>query len=53
MNEIWVLRPGALGDTILALPLIERLAQHYENEKIVFWGNTEYGGDNKRILSTS
>lgn len=42
MNEIWVLRPGALGDTILALPLIERITQLYASEKIVFWGNTEY-----------
>lgn len=42
MNEIWVFRPGALGDTILALPLLERLQKKHINEKIVFWGNIDY-----------
>lgn len=42
MNEIWVFRPGALGDTILALPLLERLQKKHINEKIIFWGSTEY-----------
>lgn len=42
MNEIWVLRPGALGDTILALPLLERVVSNYDGHKIVFWGSTEY-----------
>lgn len=42
MNEIWVIRPGALGDTILALPLVEKVSQLYKNDKIIFWGNTEY-----------
>lgn len=42
MDEIWVLRPGALGDTILTFPFLHKLQKFFTAKKIIFWGSTEY-----------
>lgn len=42
MNEIWVFRPGALGDTILTFPFLNILQNKFESNKIVFWGSSAY-----------
>ena len=42
MNDIWIFRPGALGDTILTLPFLESLQKQYAESNIIFWGSIEY-----------
>ena len=42
MNTIWVMRPGALGDTVLMLPFLNALSKQNKNTQIVFWGTSVY-----------
>lgn len=43
MQTIWVLRPGALGDTILTLPFLNALQNQAKEKRILFWGTSAYG----------
>ncbi|GHO44623.1 glycosyltransferase family 9 protein [Ktedonospora formicarum] len=36
--HVCVIRPGALGDTLLALPIIQAIRERYENPQITFVG---------------
>jgi len=37
--RILIIRPGAIGDTLLTLPVIQALRQHHANSHITFIGN--------------
>jgi len=37
--RILIIRPGAVGDALLALPVIQALRTHYTNPRIIFVGN--------------
>lgn len=41
-SRILIIRPGALGDTILALPLIDTVVKRHPNNRIVFLGSRAY-----------
>jgi ADP-heptose:LPS heptosyltransferase len=41
--SVWVIRPGALGDTILTLPLLETIRKAHASARIVFVGTATYG----------
>ncbi len=38
-SHILVIRPGAVGDTLLALPIIQAIRKAYNNPHITFAGN--------------
>jgi heptosyltransferase III len=40
--RILIVRPGALGDTILTIPLLDTLCHHLPNAHITFLGNRRY-----------
>lgn len=43
MKQIWVIRPGALGDTILTIPVLESLKKTYPESSITLFGSGSYG----------
>jgi ADP-heptose:LPS heptosyltransferase len=43
IRTVLIVRPGALGDTILTLPLLESIAQRHPEAALTFLGNSSYG----------
>lgn len=41
-KSIWIIRPGALGDTILTFPLLKKIEKSYPKFDLVFIGSTQY-----------
>ena len=42
MPHIWVIRPGALGDTILTIPLLHTLRKAHPRAKITLFASSAY-----------
>ncbi|PCJ63263.1 MAG: hypothetical protein COA79_00210 [Planctomycetota bacterium] len=39
---IWIIRPGALGDTVLSFPLLRKIELQYKNYHLIFFGSNQY-----------
>ncbi|MGC8660205.1 MAG: glycosyltransferase family 9 protein [Desulfomonilaceae bacterium] len=41
--NIWIIRPGALGDTILTFPLLQSIKSYFDDALITLVGSSPYG----------